>query len=607
MEGQVLRRFDFPAYCIKVLDNSLVAISGGGGTSKVGVPNSIELGIIDYDATTTTATTGGKKPSSAADFAKLFESNTTPHFDSLHSFETGDAIMKFISFTTERNYGQGNEKKRDTSSSSSHLRTDTYLVAPVDNNLEFYKLKPSIIRGATSSMIEPKKQRKDSKRDELRSRKSSVSGKVSIDNNNNAGRKSNGGSVSSDDTIKAISELELVFKLDNSNSKIEINNNSGGDVFVAANAVEKQRTASTSQTETISAMAACKVSRLAKNGANKKPNDMVLLCTGSSSGSITVWQLSIDPDNPQRVEHEKLHVYPKAHGKEVDDLQVNQSAWLNLDQAGTVCPHLLSFSTDQKCSVWSLNKFKKLTDLDYLSTLPSQNLRMRHARYDLSGKLMYTTYIPKSRGSSKDLNSFIQQWSIRVVKVKQKKVGTNNCISENGWFQFDLDEAHVCQYRVMRTCRVRNTILTAMRCSNDGMQCCIGDYEGNVTLYDYDFSVLRKFKRQHSSVVTDLAFYHDSLDVADSNKLILTLGIDRTLQAYKYIDNNRLSKKFSTLLANFSDQHKYLHTIQESMKLIQNDSSIVDKINCLSTSVVKIFCFIMFLILSFCYFFTYFE
>ena len=166
----------------------------------------------------------------------------------------------------------------------------------------------------------------------------------------------------------------------------------------------------------------------------------------------------------------------------------------------------------------------------------------------------------------------------------------------------------MCQYKVQRTCRVRNTILTAMRCSNDGMQCCIGDYEGNVTLYDYDFSVLRKFKRQHSSVVTDLAFYHDSLDMADSNKLILTLGIDRTLQAYKYIDNNRLSKKFQTLLANFSDQHKYLHTLQESMKLIhQNDSSIVDKINCLSTSVVKIFCFIMFLVLSFCYFFTYFE
>ena len=82
-ESQVLKRLDFPAYCVKVLDNGLVAISGGGGTSKTGVANSIELGLVDY------------APISS-------ETGRHAQFQSVHTFEPNDAIMKFISFTVDR-------------------------------------------------------------------------------------------------------------------------------------------------------------------------------------------------------------------------------------------------------------------------------------------------------------------------------------------------------------------------------------------------------------------------------------------------------------------------------------------------------------------------
>lgn len=80
-ESQVLKRLDFPAYCIRVLDNGLVAIAGGGGTSKTGVGNSIELGLVDYSS---------------------FQNHCHAQFQSIHTFEPQDAIMKFISFSVDK-------------------------------------------------------------------------------------------------------------------------------------------------------------------------------------------------------------------------------------------------------------------------------------------------------------------------------------------------------------------------------------------------------------------------------------------------------------------------------------------------------------------------
>ncbi len=94
IDSQVLKRLDFPAYCVKVLDNGLVVISGGGGTSKTGVGNSIELGMLDYSnaafAATLPTTADQLTPSKCA------------LFQSIYTFEPNDAVMKFISFTLDR-------------------------------------------------------------------------------------------------------------------------------------------------------------------------------------------------------------------------------------------------------------------------------------------------------------------------------------------------------------------------------------------------------------------------------------------------------------------------------------------------------------------------
>lgn len=90
-ESQVLKRLDFPAYCVRVLDNGLVAIAGGGGTSKTGVGNSIELGLVNYS--TVDLTNKG--------------ANNHAQFESIHTYEPQDAIMKFINFTVDRSLPQG--------------------------------------------------------------------------------------------------------------------------------------------------------------------------------------------------------------------------------------------------------------------------------------------------------------------------------------------------------------------------------------------------------------------------------------------------------------------------------------------------------------------
>lgn len=92
-ESQVLKRLDFPAYCVQVLDNGLVAIAGGGGTSKTGVGNSIELGHVNY---------------TTVELASQSGPNSHAQFQSIHTFEPQDAVMKFISFTVDRSSQQGN-------------------------------------------------------------------------------------------------------------------------------------------------------------------------------------------------------------------------------------------------------------------------------------------------------------------------------------------------------------------------------------------------------------------------------------------------------------------------------------------------------------------
>ncbi len=102
-ESQVLKRLDFPAYCVQVLDNGLVAIAGGGGTSKTGVGNSIELGHVNY---------------TTVELASKSGPNSHAQFQSIHTYEPQDAIMKFISFAVDKGLPQANTMRSNAKTTS---------------------------------------------------------------------------------------------------------------------------------------------------------------------------------------------------------------------------------------------------------------------------------------------------------------------------------------------------------------------------------------------------------------------------------------------------------------------------------------------------------
>lgn len=140
-ESQVLKRLEFPAYCVRVLDNGLIAISGGGGTAKTGVGNCIELGIIDYSNEFNDEITNNK-----------------PQFNSIHKFEPNDAIMKFISFSYDRSLtlnkpnrktkngltDKPKQQKLNLKNDYDSTKNDLFIAAANNNSIEIYKIQPTI-------------------------------------------------------------------------------------------------------------------------------------------------------------------------------------------------------------------------------------------------------------------------------------------------------------------------------------------------------------------------------------------------------------------------------------------------------------------------------
>lgn len=230
---------------------------------------------------------------------------------------------------------------------------------------------------------------------------------------------------------------------------------------------------------------------------------------------------------------------------------------------------MLSIGKDNKCIIWSLSgKIEKHTEINYTAILRDSNLRMRHARFAQNGDCMYTTYIPRIRGGGRDMSSYIHRWN------------TQN--PDN--------------YKVLKTHRIRNTVITSIQASRDGECLCCGDYEGQIYLFDANFNKLVNFKKQHSSVVTDLAFYHDSSLSFNANKLILSLSIDRTLQCYTYLDTsskNRASLSLSTT-----------SSVESVMNLA---NKFINKLHLNSMNTFRLFILLSLGVLLFCYFFTFFE
>lgn len=207
------------------------------------------------------------------------------------------------------------------------------------------------------------------------------------------------------------------------------------------------------------------------------------VCAGTTNGSLLI----IDIFNEKI-----LKQIDKQHSKEIDDIQVDSNN------------NLLSISKDNRAFIWSLEDFSKKIELK-AKNIDDKVFRIRHGRFSNNSKL-FTTHIPIVR-SNKNLKCFIIKWN--SVNFTQEK---SFCVP--------------------------NTIITAFQININGSRLVFGDYEGRIVLIDDNFNTLARFTKKHASVVTDLAFCHDSLAPYDNNKLILSLSIDRTIQCYKYLSVN---------------------------------------------------------------------
>lgn len=520
-DSQVLKRLDFPAYCIKLLDNGLIAIAGGGGTSKTGVTNWIEIGHINYNNNTTTN--------------NLNASKFSTEFKLIAKLETDDAIMKFVCFSLDK---------------SNHSTSDFYLAAALNNQIEVYKIQSKINKPPPETLNENEGNNpSDHQPSTVVKRKKST--------NSSTATKPNGTTTTAQpihQSLEAGAELKLV-------TRIKLHDQDGpSDESIVSLQVHKSHGSS------------------------------IVLCAGTSTGSIVVWTLQSETNNnlTNKINFEKRHQFKQAHGtSEIDDLQINNDGLL------------LSIGKDNKCILWSLDKLCKIVELDYTSGLNNdRNLRMKHARFSYDSKFLYTTYIPRVRNGTKNLCSFIQKWT----RYEPAATGTFN-------------------YRLEKTFKLNQTIITSVQSSKDGYFVSVGDCDGKIYLFDHNFQKIKYFKKSHSSVITDLLFYHDCELTGDNgqvrasskhatsngvkpssaksnqltpnnnlrfindlNKLILSISIDRTVQLYKFINTNNY------LLYN----------------LLRPKSNVF--VNCcLSMGLFKfIFVLIVFALL-FCYFFTYIE
>jgi hypothetical protein len=410
-ESLVLRKLDFPAYCIKLLDNGLIAISGGGGTSKTGVGNSIELGFIE-----------------------ISQKNNENYaiFNLIHKCETSDAIMKFVTF----NFCDDISIMDDTN----NLNTCNYIVGALDYSVEVFRI---------------------------------------------------------DNTVENLTNKDM--------KASSIIQKCGAIPFIEF-----------SKTETISSLQVCVINKT----TNKTREKNILLCVGSSKGNIIIWRLDV---LKKLFSFEKVHIFQEAHSNlEVDGLEIakikkNENEFEN---------HLLSIGKDNKCCLWSLDKLAKITELEYKN---NDIYRIKHARF--SSNYLITTHVPRIRGGSKAICSFIQKWSISP-NIQHNQHDNNESRTKLSNINYKPDIIH----------SIKNTIITSIQICNDFV--CLGDCDGKIYLFDLKFNNLINFNKQHSSVITDLAFLHKKnsifSDILKENKVIVSISIDRTLQLYQYINSKEI-------------------------------------------------------------------
>lgn len=276
-ESQVLKRLDYPAYCIKLLDNGLVAIAGGGGTSKTGVRNSLEIGHINYFHSS---------PSSAF----------RAEYNQIAEIGTEDAIMKFVSFTTTTT---------STPSTTSNNNVDHYIAAALNSTIEIYKIQPRVVTTTPQSEENSNHHQNDISGGGIKRRNRSTS----------SSKQQNGlegGKEDNKQKWEASVELKLV------NSVRLRPDEASNESITGIQVYKKKKKASVTMTKD--------KKKKKDEEENDDEDEVIMMCVGTSTGSIVVWSLEFERNNnlTNKINLVKLHECKQAHGNmaEIDELQV---------------------------------------------------------------------------------------------------------------------------------------------------------------------------------------------------------------------------------------------------------------------------------------------
>lgn len=258
-DSLVLKRLDFPAYCVKLLDNGLVAIAGGGGTSKTGVTNWIEIGHVTYTNTSDFSNNNSKH-----------QNNFNTEFRLVAKLETVDAIMKFVCF------------------SSPHLspsQSDLFIAAALNDHIEIYRIQPCVQTSNVSSHHE------SSGGNQVRQRNTSSSSSKVTQNGSAHKEKS----ASETSRLEASAELELVTRLSLHQNE---NDKSTPDESIVSLQVYKSK----SGEETVKLCAGTSAGSI-----------VVWNLEFEANNNLTSKKINV----------KHAHTFKKAHGtSEIDDLQV---------------------------------------------------------------------------------------------------------------------------------------------------------------------------------------------------------------------------------------------------------------------------------------------
>lgn len=229
--------------------------------------------------------------------------------------------------------------------------------------------------------------------------------------------------------------------------------------------------------------------------------------TGGLDGHIYIWD-----SNDKILEH-KI----KAHGKEIDEIDVNL-----IDQ------QIVTLARDEsRCAVWNISNYKLIYEFkkDFINN--DTNVGFKYAYR--SCKYAYNTNLDSTKRPS--VNSYLL---IACNPIPAKGSSMIYRLSSNN-------------FKDIKTAFVTTDGIMAMTVSSDGNFVAIGTRSGNVNIFGVkNFKQIYKVEGAHSNAITNLAFLPtkpESLSLTNSKTCaLLSASIDRRIVLHRPEKNSLTSK-----------------------------------------------------------------